>query len=156
MHEAPLYADSRVGGLPATRPGFMPSGTPAIPKISISMDSRPGLAAGTLHTSSGRSGTQFAFLALSKCSYQVDFLRCDIELVYLITVGCKALCCIEFLVAFWALEMFGFLVLYKGCFIVELSITVVAPRLYLVFFLLFAHDCAVPSTPSTSIGCGYY
>jgi hypothetical protein len=29
-------------------PGFMPSGTPAMPKISRSMDSLPGLAAGTL------------------------------------------------------------------------------------------------------------
>ena len=31
-------------------PGTAPSGTPAIPKTSTSMDSLPGLAKGTLHT----------------------------------------------------------------------------------------------------------
>lgn len=44
----PQHAIDTAQCAPKTAPGLQPGGTPAIPKISISIESRPGFALGTL------------------------------------------------------------------------------------------------------------
>jgi hypothetical protein len=143
-------------------PGVAPSGMPAMPKISKSMLSRPGLAAGTLQrercvlaTATGEQAcTPPAHPRTTPAHPRTGHGRqrarrgalLDDEAVHLVAVHAQAGRAGEALVAVRALEVLGLLVLDERGLVRKLAVAVKAPWLHLLLLFLLAHHCG-PGQP---------